>query len=295
MEMEMEMGMEMQMQMQMEGTNTPPAYHSHYSQWCTLSCRALGPQWNQTWGEMVLPFGGMNLTFWGYSKASRGSGFYVKEPRFLVDCGAVEGTLYPQAVFVTHCHLDHVKEAPTLIKYSPTTFFVPKPSLPHFTSFMTASLQMASGGEGQLPPYTALGVQPGDSKRIPPSVTNSYNVKVIKTSHTLPSVGYCFSFNVQPLFAYLGDTTEQVFTDSPELFDYPFIFVECTYLENSPKMEEMAQEYQHTMWPRLREIVLAHPSNTFILTHFSMRYPSYQLSSFFSQVPNVVPWVPLYL
>ena len=87
---------------------------------------------------------------------------------------------------------------------------------------------------------------------------------------------------------YIGDTNELVFSINPELFEYKDIIVECTFLEEDDLgifiiitnviiiiiivTIAQADKTKHCHWLRLREIIKSHPSNNFILYHFSTRY-----------------------
>lgn len=39
-----------------------------------------------------------------------------------------------------------------------------------------------------------------------------------------------------PLFAYLGDSSIKVYEENPELFDYPVIITECTFISDSSEV-----------------------------------------------------------
>eukprot|EP01105_Mastigella_eilhardi_P000374 TRINITY_DN1046_c0_g1_i2.p1 TRINITY_DN1046_c0_g1~~TRINITY_DN1046_c0_g1_i2.p1 ORF type:complete len:225 (+),score=58.90 TRINITY_DN1046_c0_g1_i2:391-1065(+) len=219
--------------------------------------------------------------------------------KWLLDCGALEMSPCPEFVFLTHCHLDHVKDAPSLLNFRETNFFVPMESGDSFGAFMKAALAMhraqvaGAAAAPSLPQYRLRCVEPNEVH----ALAKGYQVKIIRTVHTIAAVGYGFSKSVanrlQPRLVYLGDTTVEVFARSPELFDYPYIFVECTYLQPEGNTDRNCAQYRHTQWRDLEPVVEAHPNNCFVLTHFSMRYSSQYVRRFFAtHAPrNVIPWV----
>lgn len=93
-----------------------------------------------------------------------------------------------------------------------------------------------------------------------------------------------------PILAFLGDTDVRVFGNDG-IFAYPTIMVECTFL--MPEHKKMAMDDKHIHWSDLEPIVRAHPKNTFILYHFSMRHSPKEIKAFFKKIDlnNIVLWV----
>ena len=81
-----------------------------------------------------------------------------------------------------------------------------------------------------------------------------------------------------PRIAFLCDTTPKVFQLHPELLDFSVIIVECTFVGD--ETYELAHTSKHTHWNDLKPIVEQNHDVLFILTHFSMRYPS---------IPDLIP------
>jgi ribonuclease Z len=85
-----------------------------------------------------------------------------------------------------------------------------------------------------------------------------------------------------PLFVYLGDTSTKVYEAHPEIFDYPTIITECTFLPDPHESEgdeailQRTERDGHIHWTQLQDIVLAHPANTFVLIHFRYTCPPLQ-------------------
>jgi ribonuclease Z len=173
--------------------------------------------------------------------------------------------------------------------------------------------------------YTVVGVKAGDILEIKHNGIN-HRVHVYDNHHSVP----CRSFGVQeqkkilkteyrtyidsrkkelgdlrragiqieeyvyiPRFVYVGDTTEDVFANNPELFEYKDIIIECTFIEDDDI--ERAAEKKHCHWSLLRQIIRNHPNNNFILYHFSTRYTVNDIETFFRKdganyEPNIHIW-----
>lgn len=94
-----------------------------------------------------------------------------------------------------------------------------------------------------------------------------------------------------PLVCFLGDTTHEVFEKSKDIFKYPTIITECTFLEEDDIVE--AVNRGHTHWSHLSKIIKSHPDNFFILIHFSLRYFDREIEKFFSDklMKNMMVWL----
>jgi len=103
------------------------------------------------------------------------------------------------------------------------------------------------------------------------------------------------------MFAFLGDTTVQFFTEQQEkeekgedsIFRYPLIITECTFLGNDDKDEERAANTKHVFWPHLKPIIERHQDIIFVLIHFSHRNSESTIRDFFQKenLRNVVPFI----
>ena len=71
-----------------------------------------------------------------------------------------------------------------------------------------------------------------------------------------------------------------------ELFQYPYIFVECTFIYG----EKIDSDLKHIYWDQIKEIIVKHSSNIFVLIHFSVRYTQMELTEFFKvqNLKNVI-------
>jgi len=165
--------------------------------------------------------------------------------------------------------------------------------------------------------YSIHGVEPGDELTFPKS---TMKVTLVKSFHSVPSVGYCFfdtklklkeeykslkgaeiaalrkqgvqiqTEQLVPLFVFTGDTTPQIFSQEI-LFQFPVIITECTYLNDSEN--EKAKKNSHTHWNEVKEIIKAHPNIIFVLTHFSCKYSDKFISEFFQKqnIKNAIAWL----
>lgn len=90
-----------------------------------------------------------------------------------------------------------------------------------------------------------------------------------------------------PLFAFLGDTVPQVFDLNPELFTFPYVITECSFLNG-----DQTDSKGHTHWSGLKPLVEVHPECTFILIHWSLSHKSQEIREFFDKLglPNVIPF-----
>eukprot|EP01104_Vermistella_antarctica_P010943 TRINITY_DN2977_c0_g1_i2.p3 TRINITY_DN2977_c0_g1~~TRINITY_DN2977_c0_g1_i2.p3 ORF type:complete len:125 (-),score=29.47 TRINITY_DN2977_c0_g1_i2:102-476(-) len=94
------------------------------------------------------------------------------------------------------------------------------------------------------------------------------------------------------MFVFCGDTTHRVFEQNSDLFNYPVIVTECSFLEDD--LESNAERTKHTLWKHLKPVIVAHPEVTFVLIHFSLRHSNKDILDFFRKqdLPNIIPFVP---
>jgi len=63
--------------------------------------------------------------------------------------------------------------------------------------------------------------------------------------------------------------------------------VECSFIDNADL--NRADETKHMHWDRLKPTVESHPDILFVLIHFSLKYKSIEIQSFFQEYSNVHP------
>jgi ribonuclease Z len=214
----------------------------------------------------------------------------------------------------------------------PRTLFVPREIVPFVRRYLHSAQELNRAetlSEEELArerPYTLLGVSPGEEYTLHPDEEghSTYRVQIFRCYHTVPAVGYGLSEvrrHLKPALAglpaeelrarrergeelkedleiaklaFLGDTTAEVFRAQPELFRYPVIICECTFLYEAHRA--LAEDARHTHWSELEGYVLAHPAVSFVLIHFSLRYRDEEIEAFFDALPggrppNLILWL----
>ena len=267
------------------------------------------------------------FTLTGFSRSAEATGLFIPEMDVMLDAGTVVTTTKFRRMFVTHSHSDHSFQIPWMYSASspaPIDIYIPNESVTLLNTYLTsAQLLNDHGNEKALITCTHRYQLHGVSEKDIIDLDNTYRVEIIRCHHTVPCVGYAFyekrnklkseysnltgkqiqelrkqgitvteQLNI-PLFAFLGDTTPDVFAaDSHSarvlLEQMPVIICECTFLEG-----EQSNEKGHTHWQGLQPIIEQHPQITFVLIHFSMRYRPEELRAFFDRQPykNIIPFI----
>jgi len=257
------------------------------------------------------------LTLTGYSRAGDATCIYCPELGYMFDAG--ETLKYkPSKLFITHCHSDHSYHVPyTYTRGKILDIFAPQETKHLLYSYLKSAQNLNDGVEspmGEREFYSLKPVAPNDII----ALSDIYSCQVIKCCHTVPCVGYAFfekrkklkaeyatmsgrqvgelrksgvdvSEEISvPLFAFLGDTTPEVFEQNPVLSTMPYVVVECTFLEG-----EQSNSKGHMHWQGLEPIVRSHPDTNFVLIHFSHTLKRKQVKDFFEDVnlPNVIPFI----
>lgn len=273
-------------------------------------------------------FPNTQYTLRGYSRAAYMTSFVIPELDIMLDCG-VPNAFFPQYVFITHGHIDHVFQLPlcsvksarskTIITKKPT-YYVPHEMCDHIDNFIFATYMMSKNNthHRMRDTYNIVGVQFNDTFDLVLKKQH-WKIQVFRCDHRTPCAGYGFN-NIRKklnaeyvgktsnelkllkqqgidimvdvdhhIFCYLGDSSIAVF-DNTDIFNYNTIIVECTYLYEDDIVH--ADKNKHIHWLQLEEIVYTHPHNIFILIHFSQRYSNSEIWAFFEHVQykNIVIW-----
>lgn len=252
-----------------------------------------------------------HLTIQGWSRGSQNTGFFIPELKLLLDTQS-RGNFDPEFILITHTHTDHCFSLPmrvTAINSNPL-ILAPRETLHFLLDFINATFRMGYCDEKFQYQGKLIGVLPEEI--IP--LKNNILTKAYNLDHNIPCRGYgllsqksklksqyasCAKEEIIKLkkdkveiteikeefiLAYLTDTTIKVFDVYPELLQYKYIMIECTFLPvNADKLQkeiELAQESKHTHWNFLYPIIQSHPQITFILIHFSHRYTDQELQQF---------------
>ncbi|MFI5910682.1 MBL fold metallo-hydrolase [Dactylosporangium sp. NPDC051541] len=276
------------------------------------------------WRTWTMPGSGLTLT--GLSRANDKTFFHVPQLKLALDAGLVEGR-QPETVLLTHTHLDHAKDLDYLaIRPGGAEISVPAESEQYVRAYLRATTELNQSAQydpALAADTTIRGVRPGDEFRFGKRGTHS--ARVIGARHKIPCVGYIIREHrrelvpelaahpkdqtfaalvkarraagapvdrevTHPLFAYVGDTHTSALEDATWLDEVPVVITECTFLhdEESPRADRVG----HTVWPRLRPVIKAHPNTVFVLIHFSLRHSDEEITTHFEAdpLPNVVPW-----
>lgn len=262
---------------------------------------------------------GNNNFLQGYSWAALRTNFIVG--KIMLDAG-LSSSVNVDHIFLTHGHSDHSASLYFHLFLPNKKIYVPISIKNIVERFLLSHFEISSPNAEFDPVragYEVIGVKGGEQLEIINN-GNKHRVTIFENDHSVPCVSFGFeelvkslkeefkglagsqlgalrkqghqieSLNWIPRYIYIGDTTEKVFEMNPEIFQYPAIIVECTFLYDDDYQQ--AFETKHCHWMTLRPIIEAHPENTFILYHFSTRYKPDEIVTFFQQnfLPNIHPW-----
>ncbi len=294
------------------------------SELTTLDIRNI--HWKQTY---VIP--NINWTLSGYSRAAYRTGFYIKEIDLMLDAGPQNFNL-PSHILIGHTHIDHIASLPlTMINDTNNThifnIYSPSESELFIKNFIESSFLVNNcntfENEFIKKMYNYYPVIPNNNYTFIVK-GNELNIQVLKTDHTIPSVGYgitliknklkpeYLSITNKKIFgelknsgieitnkieykslAYLCDTSINALTLNKNIFDYSTIIIECTFLLMEHK--EKANKTKHINWFDLKPYIQNNPNNHFILIHFSLQYKDQEIKSFFDKelenISNVKIWI----
>ncbi|CAF3042517.1 unnamed protein product [Rotaria socialis] len=269
-----------------------------------------------------------SYTLLGRSRAADATSLYIPELDMLLDCGCLVTAARPLYIFISHAHSDHCLDITRLLSRArPPQVFLPKSAVEPMRDFiekcgiLRAAGRIDSEPQKRTPNCELFGVEPDDLLPF----RKTMKVRVFDMDHSVPCRGYGFYERRQklkneyehltskeiidmrradkdlqfseerlfPLFAFMGDTTAIIFDRYPvELFQFPLIIVECSFIDNEQHAER-ACDVKHIIWDDLQPFVLQHPEIIFVLIHFSQQYKSEKIRYFFRQLnlPNVVPFI----
>jgi len=260
------------------------------------------------------------FTLHGHSRSAHSTCFFIPELGWALD-GGLPIHKDVDYVFVTHGHLDHSFNIPFMLSRKQVmNVFVPPGTAHFFQNFMVSSFKLNDATDDiHDRHYTINTAETNVMFEI--GGHQKYTMRAINCVHSVPCVGYYFyekrtklkeeyramsgaeigklrksgvdvSEHVDfPLFAYLGDTTTEVFEKNPDVFSFPVIITECTFLGESYAEEAVSRG--HTCWTTLFPYVQKNPQITFVLIHFSLRYSNNEILKFFESfnLKNIVVWV----
>lgn len=274
--------------------------------------------------SLAAPLHGLSL--WGFSRAANATSFAIPELSLQLDAGMIVHDQRPDDIFITHTHSDHVHDITKLkSRRKPPNIYIPEHAVELFERYILTAQELTNSAptpEGFVyqEAYRLIPLKPGDMISFSRGKVR-YEVDVYGCDHSIPCLGYGF-FEVRerlashlkglpgaeigrlraqgevvtestrvPRFAFLGDTTPEVFERHPEILELPLVITECSFLE--PDDLAQAHKTKPTHFDQLLPILRDHPQTRFILTHLSHRYTVQSLAVFWQpyELPHVQWWV----
>lgn len=267
----------------------------------------------------VLKIEKYGLTVKGWSRGSQNTGFAIPELKILFDTQISAG-FNPTFIFVTHGHTDHCFSLPMRLINAPKSpnVFVPIEIKSLISDLINATIRLGNYYPKYEHNFNIIGANPHDIIQL----NNNYKIHVYDLCHNVPCRGYGLQLtrtklkeqyvglpsgeivklkknkvNItethdEKVFAYLTDTTHEVFDKNSELLEYPYVMIECTFLpcriseQNKKDEMELAAESHHMHWNNLYPIMKLHKEITFVLIHFSNRYTDEELTQFSKNIPE---------
>ncbi len=284
------------------------------------------------WSNSSWKIPGTTWEIIGYSRSSYRTGFYIKALDLMIDSGPQKSG-NPSTFLITHCHGDHIANLPfTLIgknknengAYDKPNIFVPRESQEHLNEYIKS---MFTVNNCQKFDETIVNYYPLEGCEIFEDYSagkTKITIRVFKCDHDIPTVCYGLSINKKILkeeyrdkdsktlasiakeghelskiklehkIIFVWDTSISVLENNPEIFDYPVIMIECTFLFDEDYEQSLTKKHIH--WNSLKPYILEHDKTFFVLTHFSLKYKENEISQFFEKlhIPNVKPWITIF-
>jgi ribonuclease Z len=240
------------------------------------------------------------LTVEGFSRAAMQTYWRIPELKLGFDLGSQPwscmGTPY---WFVSHTHMDHLLSLPAyvarrrMMKMEPPTIFLPDEAVGTVRQLLSVFSRLDHGSL----PCRLNGVSPGDEMLL----SNGLVVSVVKTYHTIPSVGYIVwerrkrlkeeyvslseteirnlaisgvevSREVRlPKVAYLGDSRVQALDDSPDMLRADILIMELSFVAKRHRGERI-HKFGHIHLDDIVERRQSFRNGAVIASHFSTRY-----------------------
>ncbi len=263
----------------------------------------------------------------GYSIAGLRTNFFV-QPDLMLDAG-LSAQYNPKTILITHGHSDHIANIPFHLyvknpEAEPIIIYCPQQIVKLLNNYIISMYQLSVGSESFRPfNYKIIGLDTKSDPIIFSHKNKPHQLEIFKCNHSVPCLGYGISEIRRRLkpehmnqdksyyieakkngielnekyefkkFIFLGDTDHKVFdlAINPNIFSYPTIIVECSYINEEDLSN--ATENKHMHLSNLLPVIQAHQDITFILIHFSPRYKKADVEEHFSKLdlPNVKLWL----
>jgi ribonuclease Z len=244
-----------------------------------------------------LTFNGMTIE--GFSRAAMQTYWRIPELKLGFDLGGQPWSFMgtPQW-FVSHTHMDHLLALPAyvarrrMMKMEPPTIYLPAHAVSRVRQLLDIFTRL---DHGHLP-CELVGVKPGEEYEI----SREHVVSVVRTDHSIPSVGYVVwerrkrlkpeyqsltemeirqlalsglqvSAEVRsPRVAYLGDSTPSGLDDNPVMYEADILIMEVSFVARRHRTEKIHRR-GHIHLDDILERQNRFRNGLVIASHFSTR------------------------
>jgi len=207
------------------------------------------------------------LSVEGYSRAAVQSYWRIPELKLGFDLGAHPWDFMGVPTwFITHCHLDHIAALPLyvarrrLMKMTPPKIFLPAYAVDAVRK-MLDSFQRLDRGRMNC---DLIGVEGGQEIEL----SRELVVNVLKTKHTVPSVGYAISERRKKL-------KPEGLDDNPLFYETKILITEMTFIAADHR-KELIRKNGHMHLDDFVERQNEFKNEIVIAGHFSTRYNMHQ-------------------
>lgn len=225
---------------------------------------------------------------------------HVPELNVLLDAGiSPRSFVGADNLLISHAHADHVGALPALIgvrglSHAPA----PRTFLPaEIETDIREGVEAFSRGQHRRLELPLVPVKPGDEHQL----AGDLHLRVFRTRHSVPSVGYLLFRKVQKLrpefldlapqelatrrkhgddlflleeryeLAYATDTLIDALDENPTLYEARTLILECTFLDDRKEREETRKKY-HVHLDEILERAELFQNEHLVLMHFSQGY-----------------------
>ena len=244
-----------------------------------------------------LTFNGMTIE--GFSRAAMQTYWRIPELKLGFDLGGQPWSFMgtPQW-FVSHTHMDHLLALPAyvarrrMMKMEPPKIYLPAQAVSRVRQLLDVFMRL---DHGHLP-CELIGVRPGEEYEL----SREYIISVLRTDHSIPSVGYLVwerrkrlkpelqslteteirnlaiaghqvSAEIRfPRVAYLGDSTPKGLDDNPEMYEADILIMELSFVARRHKTEKIHRR-GHIHFDDVVERRNLFRNSLIIASHFSTR------------------------
>jgi ribonuclease Z len=270
--------------------------------------------------KMTIP--GTPWEICGFSRSAYRTGFYIASLDLMLDAGP-QNFSHPSHILITHTHIDHCACLPlTLIgdETHHSHIYAVDEAGPRILNYISGMFSVNAMEDCDASPfYTFHGLRAHSRFSLTTKKTE-LEIAVFECDHPIPTISYGFSERKQKLkeeyiglpgneigklrkdgvgityealqkkFAYVCDTSIDVFELNPSILEYPVVFIECTFLFQDEVQN--AIQTKHIHWNQLKRFVLQHSEIMFVAFHFSQRYKDREIADFFDKqsLKNLIWW-----